>query len=400
MQEPTRPKFYHKLFEPLEPGKVITRSQMIYFFGLLGISTVITKNTAPIQSCKIFFLAVTVHFFLNFFYAFECKTELEVFRKRHYSLLLAVCLSLGAIFGVNNPGYFFVVLNIPFFLALLASVAKSNDRKWKILMIVLNAALIVYFACFSPGNVMAQNSSQETVESTNEITTGQTIIAVKAQRFFYTNWSILLLVLIAIALYVAVSHYDKPHENVFHLGNLINFFLVSFLPFLFVLQKDIVPPMTNWLGYILLIPNVLSLSMAIGLGYFFLANMKDFQIYSFVNLLIIYYLFISCDLFGCFLGQISSFVVLLIFGLNFPLKNFTVMVESYYGTEGVEENLENYKPGEGKEEDSNAYSYNNKSKFLKVFNDNIIFFIIIFFKLNLFRLYTNSHLKNYFLKRK
>ena len=371
MEPIPQPKAYHRLFQPLEPGKMILRSQLFYFFALLGITTLLTKNCAPVQSSKIFFLSITLHFFFNFFYAFEVKTELEVFRKRHYSLIFGICLSMGLVFGVDNPGFFFVIINVPFWLMIAGQLYQPRDSKWKVLMLCLNVVLVLLFTCYSPSyfakgaseHISTLSDAADTVDTDTTATlvpaAAQTLV--QAPQFFYVNWSLLLMAIVALCAYVCITHYDKPHENVFHLGNLVDFVLISFLPFLFVLQKAEVPPMETWVGYICLIPTVICLAVAIGLGYFFLANMKPFQLYSLVNLLTAFFIFISCNVLNSLYAQIVCFCVLVVLVLNFPLKNFTVIVDSYYGAETTEENLKN-KERES-EDRSHDYSYNNKSKF-------------------------------------
>ena len=352
------PKAYHRLFQPLEPGNAIVRSQLVYFFALLGVSTLLTKNCAPVQSCKILFLSVTLHFFLNFFYAFEVKTELEVFRKRHYSLLLGICIGVGLVYGEASPGFFFVVLNIPFLATLLSRFHSPLDRKWKVLMLGLNVATILFFVCCSPAKgveVATQHLPNLALHRETIPNQVPSLPSTKQPRFFYLNWSLSLVISAAVCAYVCISHYDRPQENVFHLGNLVNFVLICFLPFLFVLQKSELPPMQTWLGYILLLPTVVCLSFTLGLGYFFLANMKPFQLYSLINLLTVYFIFISCNLLESLYGQAGIFCVLLIFALNFPLKDFTVIIKSYYAMEAIEGDLQH--DGKSDRKEFHTFSY-------------------------------------------
>ena len=88
-----------QFFKHIEPGTPVRRAHLFTFLGVLCLYSLLVSFTAPVQSSKIGFLVITVQFFLNFFYAFHCKIELETIKTHHYSIIACFCVGTFCVFG-------------------------------------------------------------------------------------------------------------------------------------------------------------------------------------------------------------------------------------------------------------------------------------------------------------
>ena len=327
----SQPVFYMKYLRKLEPGTAINKMHLIYFLVSLLAYLVMAKFTLPIQSSKALFMIITVHFFLNFFYAFQAKIELEKILNHHFGMILILGLGIFCVLK-TAPGYwFYMACNVPFLVFLVLKIVNGSSSKWNYMMLVLSVVCIVILYMYNGKMIVAV-----TDETTSEVV--NTVVPYSLVSWDTWSWSLVLLVG---SIFYGYYSFDKTNENVYHLGNLINFLLIAFLPFFFVLQKTEVPPMTNFFGYLLLIPTVLIGVVCLSFFYFFMANMKSLQMFSLINLLTVLYLFAYCNLYMCFLTRVSSLVVIFIYLLNFPLRNSSLNIDNFEESEITEEEIRN-----------------------------------------------------------
>ena len=147
--------------------------------------------------------------------------------------------------------------------------------------------------------------------------------------------------MLTLALFWAYKGFNNTRENVHHLGNLINFIFIAFLPFLFVLQKDDQIPMFNVIGYLCLIPTIIVGVVLLSLFYFFLANFKAQNFLSVVNLSSMFYLFIHVNLYSSVLIRMIFLLIIIIMFANIPLKLNTFFIDSFDEIEPKEDHVEN-----------------------------------------------------------
>lgn len=308
-----------QFFKHIEPGTPVRRTHLFAFLGLLCVYSLLVSFAAPVQSSKIGFLVITVQFFLNFFYAFHCKIELETIKNHHYSIVACFCVGAFCVFGVQPGAWFFLLLNVPFLGGLVKEFLNSSQKLWTLMLFGLNMIVLVLFYFYTA----AGEESREWLFSKK-----------------YFGYSLIIL---CAALLWAYEGFNNTSENVHHLSNLVNFIFIAFLPFLFVLQKDEAIPMHNVLGYICLIPTVLCGVLILSLSYFFVANFKSQNTLSLVNLCSMFYLFVHHNIYSSMIIQLLFLIIIALMFANIPLKINTFFIDSFDEIDANEDLVENGK---------------------------------------------------------
>jgi lysylphosphatidylglycerol synthetase-like protein (DUF2156 family) len=236
-------------------------------------------------------------------------------------------MSAFCLFGVKPGAWLFLLLNGPMIVGLIKDFLNSSHKLWTLMMFGLNVIVLVLFFFYNaPGN-----NSKEWLFSKS-----------------YWGYSLILL---CVAFVWAYNGFSNTHENVHHLGNLVNFIFIAFLPFLFVLQKDDTLPMHNFFGYIFLIPTILVGVVLLSLLYFFVANFKTQNTLSLVNLSSIFYLFVHSNVYSSVIIQLLFLVIVALMLANIPLKMNTFLIDSFDEIDANEDLVENGK----------SYGINNDS---------------------------------------
>lgn len=299
---------YIQLFKKLEPGSPMTKFQLVLFFCGLLILSILQNNFAPIQPIKTLFLVITCHFFLNFFYSFHAKITLEKIMTHHFKMILLICVSLINFFMMANCGWLFVFLNIIFFLKLIKSLLTNNysNNNWNVMILIVNVVCIVLLATFNKIDIFLNT------EGKNEYNISGFF------AFKYLDYSVIPIFICSLIFF---DDFERQNENIYHLGNLIDFILISFLPFLFVIQKDQTPPMRNIFGYFMLIPMIVLGTFCLALLYFFISNLKSSKLFSIINMILIFYIFVANDIFLSFIARAIFMIQILLLCLNFPITN-------------------------------------------------------------------------------
>lgn len=329
MSEPKLHVLLHP-FKYIENGTNIQRGHLLAFVGLTCLYSFLISHTVPIQSTKVSFLVITVHFFLNFFFAFHSKIELETIKSHHYSLIAFFCVGAFCLFGVAPSGWMFICLNIPFFANLFTQFASSSDKLWTLMQFGLNLIVIVLFFFYSiPG--------QESPE------------CVFAKK--YWAWSLLAL---TASLIWAYSGFNHARENVNHLGNLINFISIAYFPFLFVLQKNDPVPMYNVFGYLCLVPTILVGVVLLSLVYYFVSNFKTPNVLAFINLCSLFYLFVHVNIYSSALIRFVFLAIIVLMFAKIPIMMTKYLIDSFEENEINEDVVES--------EDQTNRSEDNNSK--------------------------------------
>ena len=353
MQYPEpQPHFILQFFRHIEPGTPVKKVHLFFFLALLCVYSFLISYTIPIQSSKVSFLVITVQFFLNFFYAFHCKIELETIKKHHYSIIVSFCLGALCLFGTPPGGWLFLLLNIPFFGGLFKDFS-SSQKLWSLMLIGLNIIVLVLLYVYSAPSENAK-------------------VWLFSQK--YWAWSLILL---TVALLWAYQGFNHTRENVHHLSNLINFIFIAFLPFLFVLQKNEPVPLHNFFGYLLLIPTILIGVIILSLLYFFVANLKASNFLALLNISSMFYLFVHANVYSSILIRLVFLVITLLMFANLPLKMNTFLIDSFEEIETNEDFIEN----------NDSHNSLNKIDQDMSQDQGIIF---IFFNVNRFRRYSRS----------
>ena len=319
----SQPHFLLQYFKYIEPGTPVRKIHLFILLGLLCVYSFLITYTIPIQSSKVSFLVITTQFFLNFFYAFHCKIELETIKSHHYSIIVSFCIGSICLFGVPAGGWFFLLLNIPFFGGLFKELTSSSQKLWTLMLMGLNVIILVLLYVYS---APSENSK----------------ICLFSSK--YWAWS---LVLLTLSLLWAYNGFNHTRENVHHLSNLINFIFIAFLPFLFVLQKNEIVPMHNFFGYIFLIPTVLIGVVILSLIYFFVANLKAPNLLALLNICSMFYLFVHANIYSSILIRLVFLVITLLMLANLPLKLNTFLIDSFDEIDTNEDFIENDENGFG-----------------------------------------------------
>lgn len=297
---------YIQLFKKLEPGSSMTEFQMVLFFCGLLILSIMQHKLAPIQPIKTFFLIITCHFFLNFFYSFHAKVTLEKMLTHHIKLGLLLCVSLINFFIMSNCGWLFISLNIIFFIKLIKKLFSHIDRKWNLMILLVNVLCFILLTVFNKIEMFMNEDGSHEYEITGFF------------DFKYLSYSMLPLFICSL---MFSEDFERQNENIYHLGNLLDFIMICFLPFLFVIQKDQDPPMKNIFGYVMLIPLIIIGTFCLALFYFFISNLKSLRLFSIINMICIFYIFVANDIFLSYIARAIFMVVIFLLCLNFPMAN-------------------------------------------------------------------------------
>ena len=299
--EDAKPVFFIKYFRKIDRDEPMNRDKIYLFFALLIAFMFMEKYTVPVQTSKVCFLVITSHFVLNFLYSFKTQVDLEKILNHHYSMVINCVLGALCLVSSEPSGWFYLAMNLPFIIGNVHQLSNASFPKLKLLILALSTLTIVlfFFVSVPETTVIIDNSIVDRQD--------ESIVFVSLFARKYFKWSLALWFLSGIWVYTSIK---QKKEDVYHLANLINFVFIGFLPFLFVFQKNITPPMTNALGYVLLLPTVLIGIVALSLFYYFYANLKRFELFTFLNLLSILYLVVYSNVFASSIFQIIFAVII------------------------------------------------------------------------------------------
>jgi hypothetical protein len=173
-------------------------------------------------------------------------------------------------------------------------------------MMAVNVVCIVLLATFNKIDVFVNDEGKNEYEVSGFF------------AFKYLDYSVIPILICSLIFF---DDFERQNENIYHLGNLIDFILISFLPFLFVIQKDQTPPMKNIYGYFMLIPLIALGTFCLALLYFFISNLKSSNLFSIINMILIFYIFVANDIFLSYISRGLFMIGLLLLCLNFPVAN-------------------------------------------------------------------------------